>query len=78
MIKELEPTEPVEGSAYALPQTLPRQLPESLRKLDQSEELREILGNEFINVLLAVKQAEHDAYQSVISSWEREHLLLNV
>jgi hypothetical protein len=25
-----------------------------------------------------VKQSELDAYQGVISSWEREHLLLNV
>ncbi len=32
----------------------------------------------FVEVLLAVKQTEHDAYQQVISSWEREHLLLNV
>ena len=28
--------------------------------------------------LIAVKDAEHAAYQRVISSWEREHLLLNV
>ena len=32
----------------------------------------------FVEVLLAVKLTEHEAYQSVISSWEREHLLLNV
>ena len=25
-----------------------------------------------------IKQTEHDAYQNVISAWEREHLLLNV
>jgi glutamine synthetase len=40
--------------------------------------LKEVLGEDFVEVLLAVKQTEHDAYQQVISSWEREHLLLNV
>jgi hypothetical protein len=25
-----------------------------------------------------VKASEHDAYQQVISPWERQHLLLNV
>jgi glutamine synthetase len=29
-------------------------------------------------VLIKVKEVEHAAYQRVISSWEREHLLLNV
>jgi len=37
-----------------------------------------VLGERFVEVLLAVREAEHEAYQTVISSWEREHLLLNV
>ena len=53
-------------------------MPEALRKLQQSGPLKEVLGEDFVEVLLAVKQTEHDAYQRVISSWEREHLLLNV
>ena len=36
------------------------------------------IGEEFVDVMVAVKETEHAAYQSVISSWEREHLLLNV
>ena len=43
-----------------------------------AEPLAEILGRRFISSLVAVKQAEWDAYQRVISSWERENLLLNV
>ena len=78
MLEEIEPTEPIKGSAYRLAQTLPQQMPESLRKLQLSGPLRETLGEAFIEVLLAVKQTEHEAYQRVISSWEREHLLLNV
>jgi glutamine synthetase len=37
-----------------------------------------VLGERFIRAVNAVKQSELNAYQRVISSWEREHLLLNV
>jgi len=36
------------------------------------------LGETFVDALIMVKEVEHRAYQQVISSWEREHLLLNV
>jgi glutamine synthetase len=78
MVGEIEPTDPIKGSAYRLAQTLPHQLPEALRKLQLSGPLKEVLGEAFVECLLSVKQTEHDAYQRVISSWEREHLLLNV
>lgn len=78
LVQELEPTRPIEGSAYRLAQTLPQQLPDGLYKLTSCKPLRELLGEDFVEVLAAVKEAEHAAYQSVISSWEREHLLLNV
>jgi glutamine synthetase len=74
----LEPTDPIRGSAYRRAQTLPQQMSDALAKLAASGPLKEVLGEHFVEVLLAVKQAENDAYQSVISSWEREHLLLNV
>ncbi len=78
MVDGLEPTEPLEGSAYRRAQTLPRQLPDGLAKLNACRPLKEVLGDRFVEVLLAVREAEHEAYQTVISSWEREHLLLNV
>jgi glutamine synthetase len=78
MARGIEPTEPIKGSAYRLAQTLPQQMPEAMRKLKHSGPLKECLGEDFVEVLLAVKASEHDAYQRVISSWEREHLLLNV
>ncbi len=31
-----------------------------------------------VEAVTLVKETELDAYQQVISSWEREHLLLNV
>jgi glutamine synthetase len=78
MVRKIESSEPMKGSAYRLAQTLPQQMPEAMRKLKYSTALKECLGEDFIEVLLAVKASEHDAYQRVISSWEREHLLLNV
>jgi glutamine synthetase len=78
MVDGLEPTEPLETSAYRRAQTLPRQMPDGLAKLNASRPLKEVLGERFVEVLLAVREAEHEAYQTVISSWEREHLLLNV
>ena len=78
MIMELEPSDPIVGSAYRLKFALPRFLPDAMNKLRLSDDLREVLGDDFVTLLLEVKQAEHDAYQQVISAWEREHLLLNV
>lgn len=78
MINELEPTDPISGSAYSRKFALPRYLPDALNKLKGASELGEVLGEDFVTLLMEVKQAEHDAYQQVISAWEREHLLLNV
>jgi glutamine synthetase len=78
MVNGLEPTNPVVGSAYRLKFALPRYLPDALNKLNGADDLREVLGDDFVSLVIEVKQAEHDAYQHVISAWEREHLLLNV
>ncbi len=78
MVQKLTPSKPIDVSAYERAHGLPRYLPDALDKFRASKPLRETLGEEFADVLIAVKQAEHDAYQRVISSWEREHLLLNV
>lgn len=78
MVEELEPTKPFEGSAYSMPYALPRELSHALDIMETSEPLREILGSKMIDVLVAVKKLEYETYLHVISSWEREHLLLNV
>jgi glutamine synthetase len=78
MVEELEPTKPIEGSAYRLAQTLPRYLSDALDQLRRARPLRQMLSEEFVEALVMVKEIENEAYQRVISSWEREHLLLNV
>jgi len=75
---KIEPTAPVEGSAKRLAFNLPRHIYDSLDRLKRSKQLRAVLGDQFVDVVWHVKQLEFDAYQMVISSWERENLLLNV
>jgi glutamine synthetase len=78
MVENLQPTDPITGSAHDLPFGLPRSLDEALRKLRESESLVRLLGEPFISAFTIVKEAEYEVFLQVISSWEREHLLLNV
>ena len=78
MIDALEPTAIVEGSAYKMPVELPQGLPEALSLLRNEARLREVLGDRFIDVYSAIKELEHQEFMTVISPWEREHLLLHV
>ncbi|MFQ3210743.1 MAG: glutamine synthetase [Oceanospirillaceae bacterium] len=79
MQEKLEPSAPVEGSAYDKgTRELPRSLTEALIQLDRCEPLREIFGDRFVKAYLAVKEKENDNFMQVISSWEREYLLLSV
>ncbi len=78
MTEGLQPTDPISGSAHDLPFGLPRTLDEALRELRASEPLVELLGPTFVEAFALVKEAEYEVFLQVISSWEREHLLLNV
>jgi glutamine synthetase len=78
MTERLKPRAPVEGSAYRLAHTLPRTLYDALDRFKGSRALKPVLGERFVDAVTLVKETELDAYQQVISSWEREHLLLNV
>ena len=46
--------------------------------LRECEPLIEIFGDSFVSAFTLVKEAEYEVFLQVISSWEREHLLLNV
>jgi hypothetical protein len=78
MVQGLTPTEPLSGSAHDMPFSLPRSLDEAIRLLRECEPLIEILGESFVSAFTIVKEAEYEVFLQVISSWEREHLLLNV
>ena len=79
MVNEMTPTKEMKGNAYESKRyALPRHLLDALEHLRTATELKEILGARFVQIYMDVKLTEHEAYQQVISAWEREHLLLNV
>jgi len=78
MTEKLKPRPPVDRSAYRLAHTLPRTLYDALHRFSGSRPIKTALGEQFVDAVTLVKNAELLAYQQVISSWEREHLLLNV
>ena len=78
MVQNLQPSDPITGSAQDLPWDLPRSLDDALKRLKDCQPLVSLLGQPFVAAYTIVKQAEHEVFLQVISSWEREHLLLNV
>jgi len=76
--KQIEAGPECIGNAYDADHELPRSLGEALELLRADEDLREVLGAEFVTVYSEVKETEHDEFMKVISPWEREHLLLHV
>ncbi len=92
----IEPTTPIQGSSYDQAIVLPRTLEKALQFLDESQEVHEVFGSDFVEAFLAVKGFEYKEFNSsvglmrwfysrifpqanrLISSWEREHLLLNI
>lgn len=73
-----QPGPVTEGDAHELEFTLPRHLPEALRMLDECEPLREALGGRFVDAFVEVKNLELAKYNQVVSSWERNFLLLSI
>ncbi|TKW67308.1 MAG: glutamine synthetase [Paracoccus denitrificans] len=66
------------GDAYISEDELPLTLGDALDLMTESAPMRDVLGDEFIDVYEAVKRNEYKEFLQVISPWEREHLLLNV
>jgi glutamine synthetase len=78
MVERMQPPKMITGNAYNRARTLPRTLEGALDRFSHCKAVREYLGSDFFEVFYAIKDEELYAYQSVISSWEREHLLLKV
>jgi glutamine synthetase len=78
MTQRIKPSDPIEGSAYRYAHTLPLHLEDALNKLNYSKPFKQVFGERFIDAFYGVKEEEMEQYRRVISSWEREFLLLNV
>jgi glutamine synthetase len=75
---KFEATPPLSTSAHEAGYVLPRSLGEALDRLEGCAELQEMLGPRFVRAYISVKRKEYETFFRVISSWEREFLLLNV
>jgi glutamine synthetase len=78
LAQELQPRPPVDDNAYDRGHPLPSDLGRALDALEGCKELKSLLGERFIKTYIAVKRTEEIAHFKVISSWEREYLLLRV
>ncbi|WP_225764160.1 glutamine synthetase family protein [Stenotrophomonas sp. Marseille-Q4652] len=76
--QKLQPTTPISGNAKEMGYDLPRSLGEALDGLEGCQELQELMGARFTRAYISVKRKEYETFFRVISSWEREFLLLNV
>jgi len=76
--EQLEPTPPFTGSGKEEGYDLPRSLGEALDELEGCQALKDMLGPRFVRAYISVKRKEYETFFRVISSWEREFLLLNV
>ncbi len=78
MKQKLQPSDPHHGTANEDSIEVARTLEEGLRSLQNTPEVGEIFGELFLRAYSAVKLDEFEEFNRVISSWEREYLLLQV
>lgn len=79
MVEELTPSQPVKGRGYERRNLrLPLTLEAALERMETCRQLEKYLSPKFITGYVAVKRAEQENYHRVISSWEREFLMLSV
>jgi len=74
--EKLEPTEPVESNAYYLnlPAAFPRDLGAALVELQNCQPIIDLIGKDFIDSFVSIKQMEIDHFQAEISLWEQRYL----
>ena len=72
--QKLEPSKPIADDAYHLRPTFPCDLNESLLLLEQSPDLINLLGQDFVEVFVSVKRTELRHFVRTISLWEVGYL----
>ena len=79
MVGDVKPSAPVKGRGYERRNLrLPVTIESALERMEACKDAEKYLGEKFIRGYVAVKRAEHENFKRVISSWEREFLLLSV
>lgn len=78
MVEGIEPTAEAEGSAYSGDFELHRHILPAIDALQNSTAMNSILGEEFVTLYTALKDAEYREFQEIITPYEREILMFNV
>ena len=55
-----------------------RNVEEAVSLFENDDQINEVFNQKFVRTIAAIRRVENQAYLKVISSWEREYLLLNV
>ncbi len=76
---KLKPTAETKKSVFGKNKSkLPKNVEEAISLFESDEQINEVFNQKFIRTIAAIRRVENEAYLKVISSWEREYLLLNV
>ena len=77
--KKIKPTQETKKSVFDdKVSSLPKNMEEAILLFEKDVDLLEVFNQKFIRTIAAIRRVEYQAYLKVISSWEREYLLLNV
>ena len=76
---KLKPSPETKKSVFGKDKSsLPKNVEESILLFENDEQINEVFNQKFIRTIAAIRRVENQAYLKVVSSWEREFLLLNV
>jgi glutamine synthetase len=78
MVEGLKPTTATVGSAYGQDYGLHKHIYSAVDALRDSDAMRDMLGDAFVDLYTALKDAEYQEFQEIITPWEREILMFNV
>ena len=78
MVEGLKPSEATVGSAYGQDFGLHKHIYPAVDALRHSNAMRDMLGDAFVDLYTALKDAEYQEFQEIITPWEREILMFNV
>jgi len=79
IVNKLKPTPETKKSLFDNKKSdLPKNMEEAISLFETNDELSQIFSHKFIKTIAAIRRVENQAYLKVVSSWEREYLLLNV
>jgi len=76
---KMKPTTETKKSVFGQQKSsLPKNMEEAISLFEKDDQINDVFNQKFVRTIAAIRRVENQAYLKVISSWEREFLLLNV